>query len=122
MPVRLPSRPLRQRLALLVAPTRLPQAVRWLQPRRVRCQAARCEQGGSGTGTGDRGIRRPEIAIAIYYVGMDVMKAIPPDEDFRLEEGRIADSDEEFLSGLLTNIPIGPARGLPERIGLRNTT
>ena len=59
-------------------------------------QAVHCEQGGLGTGIGDRGIRRPEIAIAIYYVGMDVMQAIPPDEDFRPEEGRIADSETSF--------------------------
>ena len=35
MLVRLPSRPLRQRPALLVVPARLPQASRWFQPRRV---------------------------------------------------------------------------------------
>ena len=106
MLVRLPSRSLRQRPALLVVPARLPQASRWFQPRRVGFQAVRREPVGSGTGAGDRGIRRPEIAIAIYRVGMDVIKAVPPDDDVRPEEGRIADFDDEFWSGLLTNIAV----------------
>ena len=90
MLVRLPSRSLRQRPALLVVPARLSQAFRWFQPRRVRFQAVRSEPDGSGAG--DRGIRRPEIAIPIYRVGMDVIKAVPP--------------DDEFWSGLLTDVAV----------------
>ena len=81
--------------------------VRWCRrPGCDRFRVIRCEQGGSGTGAGDRGIRRPEIAIAIYRVGMDVIKPVPPDDDVRPEEGRIADSDDEFWSGQLTNIAV----------------